>query len=187
MKAGTRAVIKQFCGWVLVAVACGLLVTDQGTAQDTGASEYEIKAAFLLNFTKFAEWPPSSFADAQSPMEICILGKDPFGRALDDVVQGEAVNGRRLTVRRLTQPPPPQACQVLFLDPELKDLPKILGGLPPGVLTVSEGTRFLREGGMIALVLDNRHVRFDINGAASESGAVKLSSKLLNVARSIAK
>src|SRR5437660_427799 len=80
------------------------------------ASEYRVKAAFVLHFTRFVEWPATAFADADSPLEICILGKDPFGRLIDDVVQGESVNGRHLVVRRITEPPPAQRCQVLFMD-----------------------------------------------------------------------
>ena len=66
--------------------------------------EYGVKAAFLLNFTKFIAWPTTAFSDAQSTIEICVMGKDPFGRILDDVVQGESVNGRKLQVRRINQP-----------------------------------------------------------------------------------
>jgi len=147
--------------------------------------EYEVKAAFLLNFAKFIEWPPTAFADSQSALEICLLGRDPFGHALDDLVQGEAVNGRKLLVRRLSAPPGPQSCQIVFVDPEMKDMKTVLDALGPGVLTVSEGEHFLREGGMIALVLDNRRVRFDINQAASDNHGLKFSSKLLSVARSV--
>ncbi len=63
--------------------------------------EYEVKAAFLLNFTKFIEWPAGAFASPDSPFTICILGRDPFGRALDQIVAGESVNGRKLAVRRV--------------------------------------------------------------------------------------
>jgi hypothetical protein len=151
------------------------------------APEYGVKAAFLLNFTKFADWPPAAFADGQAPMQICLLGKDPFGRVLDDLVQGEIVRGHQLTVRRITQPPPPQTCQVLFIDPAMKELRKIVEGLPQGVLTISEGDGFLHNGGMIALVIDNRRVRFDIDVAAVEKAGVKLSSQVLSVARSVTK
>jgi hypothetical protein len=147
--------------------------------------EYQVKAAFLLNFTRFVEWSPSAFANAQAPFEICILGKDPFGHVLDDVVQGEVVNGRRIQIRRITEPPTAQTCQVLFVDPAVKEVRKILGGLAPTVLTVSESEPFISEGGMIALVVDNRRVRFDINQTAADNGALKLSSKLLSIARSV--
>jgi hypothetical protein len=149
--------------------------------------EYQVKAAFLLNFTKFVEWSPDAFANAQAPLEICILGRDPFGHVLDDVVQGEVANGRRIQIRRITVPPPAQTCQVLFVDSALKDIRRILGALAPTVLTVSEGEPFIAGGGMIAFVVDNRRVRFDINQTAADNGALKLSSKLLSVARSVSK
>ena len=173
---------------VLARIAAGLLLLGTISEPCSAAGpnlEYSVKAAFLLNFTKFVEWPPSAFAEPQSPLAICLLGNDPFGRVLDDVVQNETINGRPLTIRRIGQPPAPQLCHVLFIDPALKEPAKLLGSLPPGVLTVGEGDRFLRDGGMIAFVIDNRRVRFDINQAATESNELKLSSKLLSVARSV--
>jgi hypothetical protein len=149
--------------------------------------EYQVKAAFLLNFAKFVEWPSSAFADSDSPVAICILGKDPFGRTIDDLVQGEEANGRKLIVRRMIQLPAPQSCQVVFIEASAKDLAKTLSGLGRGVLTVGEGGSFLRDGGIIAFVIENRRVRFDINQTAAEGAALKLSSKLLSVARSIEK
>ena len=147
------------------------------------ASEFDVKAAFLLNFTKFIEWPPSAFAAADSPMNICVIGKDPLGAALDEIVQGEAVNGRRVAVERLPAMPPPKTCQLIYISAEGKGIEKMLSGVGPGVLTVGEGDDFLRGGGMIGFVIENRRVRFDINQAAAEGAALKLSSKLLRVAR----
>jgi hypothetical protein len=179
------------CGWIacrLVAVLALIgAVLRPSCAAAEPTLEYQVKAAFLLNFTKFIEWPPTALADSQSPMAICIVGNDPFGHFLDDIVQGEAVNGRKLIVRRISQTPPPQTCHLLFFDSTLKDVTAILGRLGPGVLTVGEGESFIRDGGMIAFVVDNRRVRFDINQAASERGALQLSSKLLSVARSVTK
>lgn len=149
-------------------------------------SEYQVKAAFLLNFTKFVDWPESVFASPEVPLSICILGEDPFGAELDKIVEGEAVNSRRLSIQRVRRLPLP-ACQVLFVGREEKDIPKILAAAHPGVLTVGEGERFLREGGMIALVIDNRRVRFDVNQPAAATAGLQISSKLLNVARNVEK
>jgi len=149
--------------------------------------EYQVKAAFLLNFTKFIEWPANAFADSGSPFSICILGRDPFGRALDDFAEGEAVSDRKLVVRRINESPAAQTCQLVFVDSAGKDLGRILGGFGRGVLTVGEGERFLRDGGMIAFVIENRRVRFDINQSAVEGVGLKISSKLLSVARSVEK
>ncbi len=149
--------------------------------------EYDVKAAFLLNFAKFVDWPPSAFAAPDSPIAICILGKDPFGRGLDDLIQGELVNGRRLTIRRIDRAPSPQACQIIFTQVTGKESSEILTGLGPGVLTVGEGDAFLRGGGIIAFLIENRRVRFAIDQKAAEAADLKLSSKLLAVARLVQK
>ena len=145
-----------------------------------------MKAAFLLNFTKFIEWPADAFASERSPIAICVLGDDPFGNSLDQIVEGESVNARKLVVARINHAPAPKSCQVLFIGRSGNDN-KILTGLGPGVLTVGEGGSFLRDGGMIAFVVENRRVRFDINQTAVESAKLKMSSKLLTVARSVKK
>ena len=149
--------------------------------------EYQVKAAFLLNFTKFIDWPAASFANPDSPIAICILGKDPFGPVLDEIVQGETVNARKVTVQRISQPAGPQTCQVVFVSEPDKDISKTLSGLGRGVLTVGEGDRFLRDGGMVALVVDNRRVRFDINQTAATGAGLGLSARLLSVARAVEK
>lgn len=169
----------------LLACAGALILPSRAVAQ--AVLEYQVKAAFLLNFAKFVEWPSSAFADPDSPVAICILGKDPFGRTIDDLVQGETANGRKLTVRRMSQLPGPQVCQVAFAVGPAKEVAKTLEGLGRGVLTVGEGESFARDGGIIAFVIENRRVRFDINQTAAENAALKLSSKLLSVARSIEK
>ena len=144
--------------------------------------EYQVKAAFLLNFVKFTDWPPEAFADAGSPLKICILGDDPFGRTLDQLVTGEVVNNRKVTVERIKRAPAPKSCPVLFISKPGKELPTVLSGLGPGVLTVGEGEAFIRDGGMIAFVIEERRVRFRANQAAAENAGLKLSSKLLSVA-----
>jgi YfiR/HmsC-like len=149
--------------------------------------EYEVKAAFLLNFAKFVEWPRTAFADATAPIAICILGKDPFGPVIDELVTGETVNGRKLIVRRIAARPVQQSCQIVFDEAPGKEAAKVLSMLGQGVLTVGEGDSFVHDGGMIGFMLDNRRVRFDINEGAAEAAALKISSKLLSVARDVEK
>ena len=149
-----------------------------------GPLEYEVKAAFLLNFTKFVEWPASAFAAADSPIAICVWGNDPFGKMLDRIVAEEVIGGRKVVVRRIRQRPEPRSCQALFVNGAGKD---VLSGVGPRVLTIGEGEGFVRSGGMIAFVVENRRVRFGINESAAEAAGLKLSSKLLTVARSVEK
>lgn len=161
-----------------------LLVSCAWAQQPT---EFEVEAAFLLNFTKFIEWPASVFSNADSPFTICILGKDPFGRLLDDVLAGETAGERHIVVRRLAEAPTPHACQVLFMRGPRNEARSIVSSLSDGILTVGEGDNFIREGGMIAFVIDNRRVRFDVNLAAAERNGLKVSSRLLTVARTVQK
>jgi len=166
-----------------------LLATYGGVAfaQSGPSAEYGVKAAFLLNFSRFVEWPPEGFAEPQDTMELCILGKDPFGRILDDVVQGESVKSRRLIVRRFAQAPIAAGCRVVYVSPEVQNVKRLLSLLGPYVLTIGEGKTFLREGGMIAFVLESGRVRFDISQTTAENADLKISSNLLQVARSVAK
>src|SRR5689334_17792783 len=113
-----------------LAVVCAPIAMAALIAAATG--EYEVKAAYLLNFTKFVEWPASSFASADSPIAICVIGSNPFGRVLEELVQGEEVNGRKITTRFLSQPSSARTCQVVFIPAETKDTAGILKGLGPG-------------------------------------------------------
>jgi hypothetical protein len=144
--------------------------------------EYQVKAAFLLNFTKFIDWP--SPAPADSPFSVCLIGDDPFGTALDRTIQGESVNGRKLIVQRASRGDI-KSCQLIFISKSEKNTKQFLNSVGPGVLTVGEGASFLRDGGVIAFVLENRRVRFSINLSAARSERLNLSSKLLAVARSV--
>lgn len=168
-------------------VLCGILLLGTASAwyqsgpAQRDRSEYEVKAAFLLNFTRFIEWPPAD-APAGDPFHICILGDDRF-IMLDTIVAGERVGSRPIEVRRLRRWQPP--CQILFISDSVRDVFPILRRLGPGVLTVGESPRFLSEGGMINFVVENRKVRFDINQKAARDASLKMSSRLLNVARRV--
>ena len=147
--------------------------------------EYQVKAAFLLNFTKFIEWPAET-ASTASPVDICILGDDPFGPVLDQMVAGETLQGRKIEVVRVKRQPP-SSCAVLFIGRSEKDVDSLLSMLGPGVLTVSEKTSFLHAGGIIEFAVENHKVKFDINQTAAAKARLQISSKLLNIARSVEK
>lgn len=172
-------------GAALVAVLGNFGMSAQNSVQNAGQQslEYRVKAAFLLNFTKFVEWPASELPDSNT-FGVCILGNDPFGSVLDQIIEGESINGRKLTVWR-TRPNSPKACQVLFVSKSERDNAQILSGFGPGVLTIGEGDAFLHDGGMIAFVIENRRVRFDIDLTPAAKAGLKISSKLLSVARSV--
>jgi hypothetical protein len=171
--------VLRFAGFVL-------LIFCARPAEPQTPLEYQVKAAFLLNFTKFIEWPPSESSGLDTAFGICIVGDDPFGPALDQMLEGETFQGRKLAVARVRLKVPP-SCQTVYVSKSEKDAPALLSGLGPGVLTVGEGPAFLVAGGMIAFVVENHKVRFDINPAAAAKAGLKVSSKLLSVARSVGK
>ena len=148
-----------------------------------GPSEYQVKAAFLLNFARFVEWPASG-AQASEPFVVVVFGKDPFGPVLDQAMAGKTVNGRPLQVRRVTDPAALRTCQMAFIAAsESRRSGEILAALSgSAVLTVSESGGFARRGGMINFVVDENHVRFEINPGSATRAGLKVSSKLLQLA-----
>lgn len=149
------------------------------------ADEYQVKAAFLLNFARFTEWP-EAVDDNLGPLVLCIVGDDPFGSILDEIVASETVRGRPLEVRRLSASAvDAEACHVLFIASWTDHgLDQLLDRLDSsGVLTVGETEAFARRGGIIALVTEQARIRFVINIDAVDRSPLKLSSKLLTLAR----
>jgi len=150
-------------------------------------TEYQLKAVYLFNFTKFIKWPPTAFANDNSPYSICILGEDPFQEKLDLAVQNETVHKRSVTVQRLKTGSTAKikSCHVLFISrSEQKQLNDILAQLHQApILTVSDMDDFVSQGGMIGFyLLKNTKVRFSIDPQTlSETGLVA-SAQLLQIA-----
>jgi YfiR/HmsC-like len=158
-----------------------------GAEADQRAGEYQVKAAFLYNFAKFVTWPPAA-ERADQPFVIGILGDDPFGDTLDQMIVDRAIRGRKVAVRRFTAAGDALAhCQLLFVSTsEADQLTAILKvAARANVLTVSDLDRFTERGGMIGFHIEDKRVRFDINVAAAESAGLAMSSQLLKLARSV--
>jgi hypothetical protein len=147
--------------------------------------EYQIKAAFLVNFMQFVTWPSNAFANDDAPFCIGVLGDDPFGPALDQTVQGETVNHHKIVVQRRRRIEDCKNCQMVFVSrSEEKNLPVILAKLDSGpVLTVSEMRGFARRGGIINFYLEGNKVRFEINPAVAQRDKLKMSAQLLSLGR----
>lgn len=160
-----------------------LLVAAPAGAQEL---EYPLKAAFLYNFVKFVEWPADAFAGERSPLTICVYGTDPFGDTLDNVVRGETVGERGLIVQRPESLDDLRDCRVLFVSrSERPRFPEVLSRIQgEPVLTVGDTDGFLKAGGVINFVLEENKVRFLINPEAAGRSRLKISSKLLRLAKS---
>ena len=150
-------------------------------------NEYELKAAFLFHFAQFVEWPEGAFQDANSPLVYCTLGEDPFHGALDDSLKGKFVATHAFQVRHLTQIQEAQGCHLVFVGRDDKrQIPAMLALLnASGVLTVGESERFVQEGGMIGFCTEENKIRFQINLEAAEKANLKISSKLLRLAKDV--
>lgn len=156
-----------------------------GSAQSTISKEYQIKAVFLFNFVQFVEWPEGAFVDASTPICIGVLGEDPFGQALDEVIRGETIKGRPLTVVRARRLVDLSACHLIFISKsEARRLEDALTQLASrSVLTVSELDGFAQRGGIIAFFSDGKKVRFEINPASARRVNLKISSELLGLGK----
>jgi hypothetical protein len=170
----------------LLAVAGALAVSGQpASAQGDQVGEYELKAAILYNLSRFVEWPPSAYASSQAPTVLCILGQDPVGTSLKTLGQKQDTNGRPVSIRQLKNEDGIRDCHVLYVSTsERKTFAQILTRLKgPNVLTVGEISQFAVRGGVIQFTLEDKQVRFEINLGAASRMALKISSRLLVLAR----
>lgn len=168
---------------ILAAWLCLLAVLPE---QSRGQSkEYQVKAAFLFNFAQFVEWPADAYSSTNEPFCIGILGENPFGSVLDEMVQGEHIGVHSLSIVHTQKLDGLGHCQMVFIcKSEKKHLPEILSALKARpVLTVSELDGFARDGGGINFYLEDNKVRFEINAGAAKDDGLKISSQLLTLGR----
>jgi uncharacterized protein DUF4154 len=146
--------------------------------------EYDLKAVFVFNFSQFVDWPATAFSDKTAPFVIGVLGEDPFGQSLDEVVANGTVQERKMVARRCRTLDEVAACQIVFVSrseaKRLKDILSFLTG--KSILTVGDSDGFAKRGGMIALVVEHDRLQLEINAAMAKSAQLTISSKLLRQA-----
>lgn len=146
------------------------------------ALEYQVKASYLYNFMQFIAWPMDVF-DADGKFNLCVVGAERFGSALD-VFPGERLEGREIVIRRLKSATPTQTahCHLLFIAAGEDDAAfrGVIG--ERGVLTIGETPGFLERGGIINLVEMQGRIRFQINRQAAHNAGLMMSSRLLDLA-----
>lgn len=162
-----------------------LLLLAPWSAQAAGSLEYPVKAAYLSKFGLFVQWPPGAFTAPASPLNLCLLGDDPFGEALDSAANGQRIGTHAIAVRRLKTVGHDSGCHILYIAAEAPNRSQVLDSMQgSAVLTVTDGAQ---QGGtgIIHFVVMNNRVRFDIdNEQAARSGLV-ISSKLLQLALNV--
>ncbi len=153
----------------------------------TELSEYQLKAAFLANFAKFVEWPAHSFPEGSAPVQMAIVGDDPFGRDLDDTIRGKLLQGHPMVVKRVHWRDDLTGFHIAFISAsDRSHLAEILQRLESAsVLTVSDIDGFCAAGGVIAFVMADERIRFEVNVDAAQRRGLKISSKLLSLATTV--
>src|SRR5467141_1369970 len=146
--------------------------------------EYDVKAAFLYHLAEFVEWPPEAFPAAENPLVIGVLGADPFGKTLDEVVRDEVVKNRKLTVKRYGSMEEVKTCHILFISQsEASRLDQIFSSLKDRkILTVGDTEGFTQRGGIVRFLTEKNKIRLRINIDAAKAASLTISSKLLRAA-----
>ena len=148
--------------------------------------EYSVKAALLLNFPRFIEWPESAFSSAQSPIEVCIVAASPFGDALARALEGETVGARTLITREVRTPSESSGCHLLFVPAGTEShAAALLKENLPHTVTVGESDQFEQMGGAVRFVLDGGRVRFNVNLRPVEQRGVRISARMLKLANRV--
>ena len=156
------------------------------SAEMKDLSENQVKAAYLFNFAKYVEWPASAFSDPGAPLVIGIIGKSPFGEAIDSLA-GRTAKGRKVQVRQSSRMDKLGGIQMLFIaSSEKPRLREILGAVHnSSVVTVSDIKGFCDLGGMIGLMTRGEKVQFEVNIGNAERAGLKISSQMLKLAVSV--
>jgi len=177
---------RQLLRNALAAAAAGLLAPGFAYGQQAMLSDQQLRAAFVLNFIRYTDWPERSFAAADSPLALCVLGGEASAASMSGIA-GKLIRGHPLQVRTATTIEEVRACHVLFI-PE-PDSRRFVGTLraiqSQPVLTISEAEGFIDAGGMIGLVHFDNRLQFEVNLGVVQQAQLKASSQLLRLARNI--
>lgn len=150
------------------------------------ADEYRVKAAFILHFAELAEWPLETTNASDSAFKICVMGNDPFHGALEESMEGKSMGAKPIRVHHPREFRDVLACHVLFVaETESRRVSALLDEAKDApVLTIGDSEDFvLQNGGMIGFCLENNKVRFDVNVVAANRAHIKISSRLLLLAK----
>jgi hypothetical protein len=169
----------------LLTVALLLMVVSPGSAADS--KEYQLKAAFIYNFTKFVEWPAHRFPETNSPIIIGILGKNPFNDELEKIIKDRNVNGHGIVVKNIISPAEATSVHLVFVSAgEEEKWEGVLKSFQKtAILTVGESEKFAASGGMINFTRQADKVRFEINQDSTDEAGLKVNAQLLKLATTV--
>jgi hypothetical protein len=168
-------------------VVAGLFESSQSAkAQDPAPMDYQVKAAFIVNFPKYVDWPDSTFAATNSPITVAVLGDDNVADEFSKMIaNGKSVSGHPIALKRITRAEDITSdCRILFVGASERERNAAIleKTKTAGILTVGDSDDFLQKGGVINLVHQGRKIRLQINLDAAQEQGLKISSRLLMVA-----
>ncbi len=147
--------------------------------------EYHVKAACVTSLASFVEWPAAAFGSPEQAVGVCVLGTNPFGESLRDFAKGKIVSGRALSVRILADVRQTAGCHIVFVSPSehlrLKSILETLRG--QDVFSVGDTSDFIAEGGIVNLRIESGKVRLEVNEEAARQSHLRVSSRLLQLAK----
>jgi YfiR/HmsC-like len=165
--------------------ACCIVGVSLASAQTM--DEYQVKAGFVSSFASYVEWPAETFKGPQEPIAICVLGQNPFGNALHALVEGKVVEGRTFIIRQIPDSRQAGECQILYISSsEHLRLRMILGSLgDKSIFSVGDTSDFIAEGGIVNLHMEGGRVSIEINSDAAKAKHLRISSRLLQLAKNM--
>ena len=171
---------------ILYGICAILLIPFKVAAESDGPAEYTVKATLLYKLSKFVKWPSEAFDKSDAPITLCVLGDDPFEDALD-IIKDKRVKGRPFLIGKSSDILSDGECHIIFVSSsEKENLDTVLSSLKNRfILTVSDIEGFARQGGMINFIIAGKKVRLEINLAVAKRAGLKISSRLLNLAKII--
>ena len=166
---------------------CMGLVPALGIGAEADSLEYTVKAAYLTKFGIYVEWPGTAFASPTAPLNLCVIGEDPFGAVLDTAAGTQRVDNHPIAVRRVKTVTRDTGCHVLYVAaseaPRLAQIIESVRG--SGVLTVSDARGGTNAAPAISFVVKDNRVRFNVDEEAAAQNGLAISSKLLGLALNV--
>ncbi|MBU1319054.1 MAG: YfiR family protein [candidate division Zixibacteria bacterium] len=172
---------------ILLVLVCTAAIGVPTTVHADKPTEYQLKVAYLYNFIKFVEWPTNVLSEDDTLLQICVLGENPFGPALDEMVSGKEISGRQISIVYAKTLAKLDSSHVVFVArSETDNLDKILEQLEGvSILTISDIDGFVQRGGIIGFLTEDNKIRFIINVDVAEKAGLQISSQLLRMSRSV--
>jgi hypothetical protein len=180
---------RAFAVFASLALAGWASVSAVHAQDDAAALERRVKAAYMIKFASYVEWPEAAFAHPAAPVTIVVFGDDDLAAELSQITAGRAVEGRPLRIRKTRDPDAVADAHILFVGraetARLSQLVRLTRTRPIVILTDAPGA--LNQGSVINFMLVEQRVKFEISLEEAERRGLKLSSRLLAVAQTVRK